>query len=70
MNDSDHRGIGHVGHSHARHGEPGARADESTAEVLVTDPVCGMSVKPDEARSAAHQGHTYYFCSDRCRTMG
>ena len=32
-----------------------------------TDPVCGMTVKTADARNkAAHEGHTYYFCSARC----
>ncbi len=31
------------------------------------DPVCGMTVKTADARhKAAHDGHTYYFCSPRC----
>ena len=33
----------------------------------VTDPVCGMSVKPDAAAAtAAYQEQTYYFCSAHC----
>ncbi len=33
------------------------------------DPVCGMSVDPHTAKyRAEHDGHTYYFCADRCRT--
>jgi Cu+-exporting ATPase len=32
-----------------------------------TDPVCGMKVKIADARNTAdHDGHTYYFCSQRC----
>lgn len=34
----------------------------------VTDPVCGMSVESGKAAATeTHQGHTYYFCSARCR---
>jgi P-type Cu+ transporter len=34
-----------------------------------SDPVCGMKVKVAGAtNTAAHDGHTYYFCSPRCRT--
>ncbi len=33
----------------------------------VTDPVCGMKVDRAKALTAEHQGHTYYFCSQRCR---
>ena len=33
------------------------------------DPVCGMTVRTGAtARSAVHDGHTYYFCSEGCRT--
>jgi P-type Cu+ transporter len=33
------------------------------------DPVCGMTVDPASARSAAHDGKTYYFCSAGCKTQ-
>ncbi len=34
----------------------------------VKDPVCGMAVDPHTAtQQAGHAGHTYYFCSARCR---
>jgi Cu+-exporting ATPase len=36
-------------------------------EPLAKDPVCGMSVDPDSARSLTHEGQTYYFCSAGCR---
>jgi len=36
-----------------------------------TDPVCGMEVDEKKAqaagRTAVHDGHTYYFCSDDCK---
>ena len=33
------------------------------------DPVCGMSVDPDEAEeTTTYQGKTYYFCSKGCKT--
>jgi len=39
-------------------------------EVLTkTDPVCGMQVLPEKAAaSAEHAGHTWYFCSQSCKT--
>jgi len=30
------------------------------------DPVCGMTVDPQKARSHVHEGTHYYFCSQRC----
>ena len=36
---------------------------------MATDPVCGMNVEPNQtAASASHQGQTYWFCSQGCRT--
>ena len=32
-----------------------------------TDPVCGMRVDRENAVTASHDGHTYFFCSDHCR---
>jgi Cu+-exporting ATPase len=41
-------------------------AQTSSSDVL--DPVCGMQVDPVTAKHRAeHDGHTYYFCSGRCR---
>ena len=35
----------------------------------VTDPVCGMRVDPLTSKHrAGHEGHTYHFCRDACRT--
>src|SRR5687768_3804324 len=37
----------------------------TTAEVL--DPVCGMTISPEDAAGQAeHKGHTYYFCNESC----
>jgi Cu+-exporting ATPase len=34
---------------------------------MVTDPVCGMRIDPDDAVATAdYQGTTYYFCSEAC----
>ena len=36
---------------------------------MATDPVCGMMVDPNAGRpTAAHGGHTYFFCSEGCQT--
>ena len=35
---------------------------------MVTDPVCGMRIDPDDAVATAdHDGEKYYFCSEACR---
>ena len=37
-------------------------------EVMVTDPVCGMRIDPEDAvATVEHDGVTYYFCSELCR---
>jgi len=36
--------------------------------MIVTDPVCGMAIDPEEAEaSTVHKGTTYYFCSEDCQ---
>ena len=41
------------------------------AKPTVKDPICGMTVDPEKARTgglfAAVQGKTYYFCSEECK---
>jgi YHS domain-containing protein len=35
----------------------------------VTDPVCHMQINSEDAvAKTEHQGQTYYFCADRCRS--
>ncbi|MBN9263233.1 MAG: heavy metal translocating P-type ATPase, partial [Hyphomicrobium sp.] len=51
-------------HDHHHHGH-GGHADAADS---VKDPVCGMTVDPHTAKHRhTHEGHPYYFCSDRCR---
>lgn len=39
-------------------------------ELTSVDPVCGMTVRINEAAAfEAHQGKAYYFCSQRCRDL-
>jgi Cu+-exporting ATPase len=39
------------------------------AKHMAKDPVCGMNVDPGSAKhSAEYGGHTYYFCSQGCKT--
>lgn len=54
-----------AGHDHV-HGHQHDQVGDSAH--AVKDPVCGMTVAPLTAKHRAeHQGHTYYFCSARCR---
>src|SRR3569623_849177 len=50
------------GHEHHHHTTPAATGER------VRDPVCGMMVDPATAVSAEHNGKTYHFCCDGCRT--
>jgi Cu+-exporting ATPase len=44
---------------------PSHQPVSAPAEVL--DPVCGMTIAPEDAVGhVEHDGHTYYFCSDVC----
>lgn len=36
---------------------------------MIKDPVCGMTVNPQNAITVRYQGQTYYFCSQMCRMM-
>jgi Cu+-exporting ATPase len=36
---------------------------------MVTDPVCGMRIESAEAAGTIdHEGRTFYFCSEACRS--
>lgn len=42
---------------------------EASAAKIIRDPVCGMTVDPAQGKpSAEHDGHTYHFCSEGCRS--
>lgn len=42
--------------------------DHGDTAHTATDPVCGMQVDPHTAKHRAqHHGHTFYFCSAKCR---
>ena len=42
--------------------------EASTMADTVTDPVCGMEIRPDDAAaSEEHDGRTFYFCAAACR---
>ena len=50
--------------------EPRTRHHQAVPEPqgAAHDPVCGMTVDPDKAKHRAeHAGHSYVFCSARCR---
>ena len=50
-------------HGHHHHGDPAPAADG------VKDPVCGMTVNTATAKhKTEHEGQTYYFCCNGCRT--
>ena len=56
-----------MGHDH-QHGKPaGGEAVRDASVQTAVDPVCGMTVRPAEAKTAVHQGRAYYFCSPACR---
>ncbi|WP_130618637.1 heavy metal translocating P-type ATPase [Dyella amyloliquefaciens] len=52
-------------HAHHHH-DHGSHHDH--AAHTVKDPVCGMNVDPHKAaHHLEHDGHTYYFCAQRCK---
>ncbi len=60
-----------MGHGHGRHEGHGTSSDRErlrwSAPETDVDPVCGMTVHTDKAKSAVHEGTVYYFCSSNCR---
>src|SRR5215204_4157636 len=51
--------------SRAKKKELMAHEHHRTTEVL--DPVCGMTISPEDAVGhVKHEGHTYYFCNESC----
>lgn len=52
-----------MAHEHHHHDN----ASAATA-AKVRDPVCGMMVDPATTVSAEHDGNTYHFCCDGCRS--
>jgi len=61
-----------MGHGHRHEHSSSSNHDDAPRRDLppdrATDPVCGMTVQTKDAKSAAHQGTIYYFCSQDCRT--
>ena len=56
---------GHLGDSHVMAATHGGQMERHTPAI---DPVCGMSVNPDQAEYRSFQkGETYYFCSAGCK---
>jgi Cu+-exporting ATPase len=52
--------------------EKGAYLFAGAAQAAQTelDPICGMQVKMTEAAAFQdYKGKTYYFCSERCRSL-
>ena len=60
-----------MGHGHGQHGGRHTSGDRDRLRWVPpetdTDPVCGMTVQTDKAKSAVHDGTVYYFCSNECR---
>ena len=62
-----------IGHGHRPHGardkNPSSTPDQLRWVPPETDvdPVCGMTVHTDKAKSSVHDGVVYYFCSRECR---
>ena len=43
------------------------KKSSSSTQQTVEDPVCGMSLNPDEAEQKfEYEGETYYFCCSEC----
>jgi len=60
-----------MGHSHHQSAATDNRDSVGDSRWIApdqtVDPVCGMTVRTATAKSAVHDGHMYYFCSQDCR---
>lgn len=62
-----------MGHGHGQHDPKSSRQESRHSDMrwvppaTDTDPVCGKTVRTDEARPTVHDGMVYYFCSRECR---
>jgi YHS domain-containing protein len=61
-----------MGHGHGQHEGHGKDVSDRERVRWVPpesdiDPVCGMTLRPNQAKSAVHDGTVYYFCSGECR---
>jgi Cu+-exporting ATPase len=55
--------------SHGDHSHHGHHHHHADPTKTARDPVCGMSVNPETSKHRfEHQGTTYHFCSNGCRT--
>jgi Cu+-exporting ATPase len=64
----DHDHQGHHGHSHSADGSCCSAKAAPQAEMIVRDPVCGMTVDPAAGKpTAQYKGRTFHFCCNGCR---
>jgi len=62
-----------MGHGHGQHEQRGARPEAGRSDMrwvppeTDADPVCGKTVRTDQAKPSVHDGIVYYFCSRECR---
>ncbi|MGC4026413.1 MAG: heavy metal translocating P-type ATPase [Mesorhizobium sp.] len=59
----------HHDHAHSHGAGNFCSGASGAADDVTRDPVCGMLVDPNGGKPRAeHDGHTYYFCCEGCRT--
>jgi Cu+-exporting ATPase len=61
----------HQAHDHHDHAQCSAAKPTANApaEIVVRDPVCGMTVDPNAGKpTAEYEGRTYHFCSASCQS--
>ncbi|MFS8145836.1 heavy metal translocating P-type ATPase [Rhizobium sp. BR 249] len=67
---TNHEHDHHHNHAHGGNGcHCGHDHQEKTPDMVIRDPVCGMTVDPQGGKpSLDHAGRAYHFCSEGCRT--
>lgn len=56
----------HMVHGRGGHGQGHETPEPTAAGASALDPVCGMTVAPDEGYTRAYENRRYRFCSRAC----
>ncbi len=65
----DHDHQDHHGHSHSADGSCCSAKAAPQTDMIVRDPVCGMTVDPTAGKpTAEYKGRSFHFCCNGCRT--
>ncbi|WP_202428061.1 heavy metal translocating P-type ATPase [Malikia spinosa] len=65
--DHSHDHAHHHVHADGQEGQHGADHPAMMGDAALKDPVCGMVVSDQSMHRVEHSGHSYFFCSSKCK---